>query len=84
MQVPPIPDGFHTVTPNMIVQGGEQAIEFYRQAFGAQVITPMTVMFFGSREGCVADPFGGTWTIATRKEIVPPEEMQRRLNASMV
>jgi PhnB protein len=38
-------------------------------------------MFFGSREGRVLDPFGSTWTISTQKEIVPVEEMQRRLNA---
>jgi PhnB protein len=141
MPVPPIPDGFHTVTPNLVVQGVEQAVEFYKQAFGAseqfrlvmpdgkithcelrigdsylnigeamegwpahpllaqifvedsdtvferavnagaKVIMPMTDMFFGSREGRVADSFGGTWTIATRKEIVSPEEMQRRLDA---
>jgi uncharacterized glyoxalase superfamily protein PhnB len=32
---------------------------------GARVIIPMTDMFFGSREGRVADPYGNVWTIAT-------------------
>ncbi len=49
---------------------------------GATVIMPMTDMFFGSREGRVADPFGNVWTIATMKERVAPQEMQRRLSAA--
>src|SRR5260370_11689297 len=32
----PIPDGFHTITPHLIVQDAAKAIEFYKQAFGAQ------------------------------------------------
>lgn len=46
---------------------------------GATVIMPITDMFFGSREGRVSDPYGNVWTIATLKEEVPPEEMQRRM-----
>jgi PhnB protein len=51
-------------------------------AAGATVIMPMTDMFFGSREGRVADPFGNIWTIATLKERVSPTEMQRRMTAA--
>jgi len=32
----PIPDGYHTVTPYLIVRGGAKAIDFYKQAFGAE------------------------------------------------
>lgn len=32
----PIPDGFHTVSPHLIVPDGARAIEFYKQALGAQ------------------------------------------------
>jgi uncharacterized glyoxalase superfamily protein PhnB len=32
----PVPDGFHTVTPHLVVEGASKAIEFYKQAFGAQ------------------------------------------------
>jgi PhnB protein len=141
MNTPWIPDGFSTITPNIIVDDAEQAIAFFTRAFGAQenyrltlangkithcelklgnsifnlgtsmdgwpahglvaqifvedsdalfqravqagatVIMPMTDMFFGSREGRVSDPFGNVWTIATLKERVSPEEMQRRLKA---
>jgi PhnB protein len=136
-----LPKGFHTITPNIIVNDAEQAVAFLKKAFGAteryrltmsdgkiahcelkignsilnlgasmegwpehglvaqiyvedsdalfqravqagaKVIMPMTNMFFGSREGRLADPFGNFWTIATLKEEVPPEEMQRRMKA---
>jgi PhnB protein len=35
MAVRPIPEGYHTVTPYLIVKGAARAIEFYQQAFGA-------------------------------------------------
>ena len=31
----PIPEGYHSVTPYLIVRGGADAIEFYKKAFGA-------------------------------------------------
>ena len=31
-----IPDGFHTLTPHIIVPDATKAIEFYKKAFGAQ------------------------------------------------
>jgi len=34
-QTEPIPDGYHTATPYLIVKGAAQAIEFYKKAFGA-------------------------------------------------
>ena len=34
-KVNPVPDGYHTVTPYIIVDGAARAIEFYKQAFGA-------------------------------------------------
>ncbi len=36
MAVKPIPDGYHTATPYLIVQGAAKAIEFYKKAFGAE------------------------------------------------
>ena len=42
---------------------------------------PLTDMFFGSHEGRGRDPFGNVWTIATLKEEVTSEEMQRRMKA---
>jgi PhnB protein len=36
-KVNPVPAGFHTVTPYLIVSDGHRALEFYQQAFGAVV-----------------------------------------------
>jgi PhnB protein len=36
--VKPVPDGFHTATPYMIIKGAAAAIEFYKAAFGATEI----------------------------------------------
>ncbi len=33
--VKPIPDGYHSMTPYLIVKGAAKAIEFYQKAFGA-------------------------------------------------
>jgi PhnB protein len=34
-QVKPVPDGYHAVTPYLIVNDGPAALEFYKKAFGA-------------------------------------------------
>jgi PhnB protein len=39
--VSPIPAGFHTVTPHLICAGASDAIEFYKQAFGAKEVSRM-------------------------------------------
>lgn len=36
MPVKPIPDGYHTLTPFLTVRDAVKAIEFYKQAFGAE------------------------------------------------
>jgi PhnB protein len=38
MAVKPIPDGYHTVTPYLVVQGAATLIEFLKQAFEATEI----------------------------------------------
>ncbi|HZQ69830.1 MAG TPA: VOC family protein [Terriglobales bacterium] len=45
---------------------------------GAKVVRPVQDQFYGDRSGHFADPFGYTWSVATHKEDVPPEEIQRR------
>lgn len=35
MVTKPIPDGYHTATPYLIIRGAGEAIEFYQKAFGA-------------------------------------------------
>jgi len=35
-QVRPIPEGYHSVTPYLIIKGAAKALEFYQRAFGAK------------------------------------------------
>jgi PhnB protein len=149
MAVKPIPDGYHTVTPYLIVKDAARALDFYRKAFGARelmrfpgpggkvlhaeikigdspimladecpemsarspqalggtpvgialyvedvdavfnravaagakVLKPVQDQFYGDRSGTVTDPFGHQWTVATHKEDVSFEEMQKRMAA---
>jgi PhnB protein len=150
MLVKPIPEGYHSVTPYLIVRGGADAIEFYKKAFGAVELfrmpspdgkighaeikigdspimladeypdmgyngpqsiggSPVSLMiyvddvdtvfnraveagatvkealqdkFYGDRIGTVIDPFGHRWHLATHKEDVSMEEMERRAKAA--
>ena len=143
MVVRPVPDGYHTVTPYLTVQGAAELIEFLKQAFDARELhrtaapdgkimhaslaigdspvmlsdardqwQPMPAMihlyvddadamydravkagatsimavadqFYGDRSGGVKDRWGNTWWVATHKEDVPPEEMEKRAKAAM-
>ena len=146
MSVRPIPDGYHSVTPYLVVKGAAEAIAYYKQVFGAvelmrmggpggtighaeirignspvmladehpdmgavgpkslkgspvsllvyvedvdgcfaravgaggRQIRPVEDQFYGDRMGIVEDPFGHHWSIATHKEDLSPEELQRR------
>ena len=41
MAVKPIPDGYHNVTPYLIVNAGQRALDYYKQAFGASELFRM-------------------------------------------
>ena len=150
MSVKSIPEGYHSVTPYLIVRGGAAAIEYYTKAFGAKELfrmpapdgkighaeikigdspimladehpdmgyngpqsvggSPVSIMiyvddvddtfnraiesggtvkqavqdkFYGDRMGTLIDPFGHVWHVATHKEDVPMDEMERRANAA--
>ena len=144
----PIPEGFHTLTPQLVFDNAAQAIDWYKKALGADeksravgpdgkimhaelqignsrfmlndamgggksakafggspislwVYVPdcdtlfnravgagaqvasgpmgqLADQFWGDRTGSFADPFGYHWTVATRKEDLTREEMDRR------
>jgi PhnB protein len=144
-----IPDGYHSVTPYLIINGASEAIAFYQKAFGATELfrmpapegkighaeikigdspimladeypemgykspqtlggSPVSIMiyvedvdtvfdqaiaaggkaqrpvkdqFYGDRSGTLEDPFGHVWHVATHKEDVTPEEMEKRMKA---
>jgi PhnB protein len=50
-------------------------------AAGATAQSEPADMFWGDRMGNLADPFGHNWAIATHKEDVSPDEMQKRMAA---
>jgi len=50
---------------------------------GAQAEMPPADMFWGDRFGKLTDPFGHSWAMATHKEDVAPQEMQKRMKEEM-
>lgn len=43
MRVNPIPAGFHTIAPNMIVKNINAAVSFHKRAFGADEILRLSM-----------------------------------------
>ncbi len=143
----PIPDGFHTITPYLVVKGAAQAIDFYKKAFGAEELSrhaceesglimnaklrigdsvimlndefpdhgcvgpspghaspvtlhlyvedvdaffnraveagaeatmPVSDTFWGDRYGQLRDPFGHSWSVATRTEDLTADQVKER------
>jgi PhnB protein len=52
-------------------------------AAGAKIGMPLGDMFWGDRYGQVTDPFGHSWSLATHKEDLEPEELRKRTMAAM-
>ncbi len=50
---------------------------------GAKADMPPADMFWGDRFGRLTDPFGHSWSLATHKEDVAPEEMRQRAQVEM-
>jgi len=58
MPVNPVPDGFHTVTPYLVVDGAAKLIEFLKRGFGAEEVAPLD-----ASDGTIhARPGGGSGT----------------------
>jgi PhnB protein len=57
----------------------------YKQAVdaGAKPDRPPADMFWGDRFGSLTDPFGHSWSMATHKEDVAPDEMRKRMQQEM-
>ena len=43
MSVKPIPDGYRTITPCIVVENGLEALGFYERAFGAEVVRKLVM-----------------------------------------
>ncbi len=50
-------------------------------AAGAKVLEPVVDQFYGDRSGSLEDPFGHVWHVATHKEDLSAEEIQKRAAA---
>ena len=48
---------------------------------GAKAVRPVQDQFYGDRTGTLEDPFGHVWFLATHKEELTPEEINRRAEA---
>ena len=69
--------GGTAVTINLYVPDADK---IYKQAIsaGAKETMPIADQFWGDRYGVVTDPYGHLWAIATRKEDLTAEEMEKR------
>ncbi|HUK94815.1 MAG TPA: VOC family protein [Gaiellaceae bacterium] len=66
MAVKPIPEGYHSVTPYLAVEDASKAIEFYKEAFGAEELMRMpgpdgkiahATIQIGDSKVMLSDPF---------------------------
>jgi PhnB protein len=77
----PVTIGGTPVSIHLYVADVDQTVAKAVEA-GATLLRPLTDEFFGDRVAMVSDPFGHKWHLATRKEEVSPDEMQKRMNAA--
>ena len=61
----------------------EDVDAFFKRALaaGARERKHVEDQFYGDRSGQLEDPFGHLWWVATHKEDVPPDELQKRVRS---
>ena len=66
--------------PASLHRYGEDVDQAFARAVaaGAVPVTRVADMFWGDRYGTVRDPFGYEWALATRTEVLSPEEIRAR------
>ena len=71
-------------TPVSLMIYVEDVDKIYKQAIasGGLELKALQDQFYGDRSGTLKDPFGHIWTVATHKEDVTPEEMDKRIAAA--
>lgn len=52
------------------------------EAAGATIKKPVEDQFYGDRSGTIEDPYGYAWSVATHKEDLTMEEVQKRAAAA--
>jgi len=77
----PVTVGGTSVSLHLYVADVDKLVERVISA-GGTLLRPLTDEFFGDRVALIVDPFGHKWHLATHKEDVSFEEMQRRMDAA--
>jgi PhnB protein len=80
MTAKPIPEGFHSVTPCLAVDGGLEALSFYERAFGAEVLRKLVLggklmhseLRVGDSIVCVSDSFPEYGSVAPKSDAPVP------------
>lgn len=72
--------GGSPVSIHLYVEDVDRVVETAAAA-GATILRAVKDEFYGDRAGMIVDPFGHKWHVATHKEDVSPQEMQRRWGA---
>lgn len=67
--------GLHVYVENVDAQFAQAIAE------GARVIKPVEDQFYGDRTGTLEDPFGHVWFLATHKEDLSLEDIDKRAEA---
>ncbi len=75
----PVTIGGTPVTLHLYVRDVDAVVARAKKA-GATVLRPLANEFFGDRVAMLADPFGHKWHLASRREVVTPKQMQRRMD----
>jgi PhnB protein len=70
--------GGTAVTMHLYVKDVDAAVKQAEDA-GAKVVMPVADMFWGDRYGRIVDPFGHSWSIATHKREMTPEQMHKEM-----
>ncbi len=84
MPLMPIPDGYHSVTPYLVVEGAATLLEFLKRALdaGAAPLSAPAGQFYGDCSAGVVDPTGNRWYIATRIGDLLHDELAQRAAAA--
>ena len=71
-----------TAVSIMIYVADVDALAERAVAAGATLEKPISDEFYGDRVANLRDPFGHRWLLHSRRELVTPEEMRRRMAAA--
>lgn len=78
----PLKLGGSPVTVHVYVANVDKSFE-RAVAAGCTVLMPLMDMFWGDRFGCLVDPFGHMWSMATNQKEMTPAEIEKSMGEFM-